>query len=251
MKRSGIFGIAIPTQSNQQILEKILKNVHQATDFYHIVSLNPENMILCRQDDNFKRVVERSQTRIIDGVGILWASRLLGIKVGEKLSGVDLMKELLKVGNDERSKVMLIGGKENIADRVVECQSKQFPHIDFKAAKAIQNIKFPKEEEEDQLFSIVAAFKPRLIFVAFGSPMQELWIDKNRHKFGKCVILGVGGGFDFLSGSVIRAPKLIQDLGGEWLFRLLLQPWRWRRQLRLIKFIWLVFKEKLDIRDKN
>ncbi len=84
-------------------------------------------------------------------------------------------------------------------------------------------------------------FKPHLVFVAFGSPWQELWIERHRNQFQNCVVMGVGGAFDFLGGKVPRAPVIIRRLGFEWLFRLIVQPWRLRRQLRLVRFGWLIF----------
>ncbi|MGB3020405.1 MAG: WecB/TagA/CpsF family glycosyltransferase, partial [Microgenomates group bacterium] len=85
-----------------------------------------------------------------------------------------------------------------------------------------------------------------LIFVAFGSPYQEKWIYENRASLQGITCIGVGGAFDFLSGRVARAPKLIQSIGLEWLYRLMRQPWRWRRQLQLPVFIYLVLKQKFS-----
>jgi len=90
----------------------------------------------------------------------------------------------------------------------------------------------------------VRRYKPHLVFVAFGSPYQELWIARHSNQFGKSVVMGVGGAFDYLSGHVYRAPEFIRKIGLEWFFRLLSQPWRWKRQLSLLKFIKLVLQEK-------
>ena len=76
--------------------------------------------------------------------------------------------------------------------------------------------------------------------------MQELWIERHKNEFDNCVVMGVGGAFDYLSGNIVRSPVLIQKIGGEWLYRLIIQPWRWRRQLRLLKFIGLIFQEKME-----
>jgi len=249
MHKNTILGVEIPTESKDDTLEQIIRDMPHPAKFCHIVSLNPENIILSLENEDFRKALDRSQIRIIDGIGIIWAARVLGVNTGDKINGVDLMVELLKVASDKRLKVMLIGGKENIANKVIECQSKVFQGIDFKSAEAISDIHHPKSQEEDKIFSIVAAFKPHLVFVAFGSPWQELWIDKNSLKFGKSIVVGVGGAFDFLGGNVYRAPKILRNLGFEWLFRLLVQPWRWKRQLRLIKFIWLVIKQKLYLRE--
>ncbi len=84
------------------------------------------------------------------------------------------------------------------------------------------------------------------MFVAFGSPEQEKWIYQNRASLQGVTCIGVGGAFDFIGGRVGRAPRLIQKIGLEWLFRLVKQPWRWKRQLRLVEFVWLVLKEKIS-----
>lgn len=84
-----------------------------------------------------------------------------------------------------------------------------------------------------------------ILFVAFGAPKQEMWISKNLNKIPVKIAIGVGGAFDYISGKTLRAPGFIRNIGLEWLFRLIAQPWRIKRQLALLEFIWLVIKEKL------
>ena len=87
-----------------------------------------------------------------------------------------------------------------------------------------------------------------ILFVAFGSPKQEIWIADNLNDLNAKVVMGVGGAFDFITGKVPRAPKFLRNLGLEWLFRLIMQPWRIKRQVSLIRFVFLVIKEKFKIR---
>jgi N-acetylglucosaminyldiphosphoundecaprenol N-acetyl-beta-D-mannosaminyltransferase len=244
MKQKKILGITITPESKSSILEKILIYIDRPTNFLHIVSLNPENFVVTTENTLFKKVVETAQIKIIDGVGVVVASRLLGVAIGERLTGVELMKELLKIVSNRRLRVLMIGGKEKLALRLAQCYSKQSPEAKFVGLKGIEDIKNPKKTEEDRILAIVAAYKPQLVFVAFGSPDQELWLDRHKKAFVGCVIMGVGGALDYLSGQVGRAPIFIQKLGLEWLFRLLSQPWRWKRQLRLFKFIKLILQEK-------
>ncbi len=244
MKESKILGINIAPQSKSSILEKILLYIRKPTGFYHIISLNPENLVVATEDDSFKRVIETAQIKIVDGVGIVLAGRWLGIEAGERVTGVGLMEDLLKMASDRRLRVLMIGGKENLALRLAQCYSDRFPEAMFKGIQGIEDVKKPEVDEEDKVFAIVAAYKPHLVFVAFGSPMQELWIERHKNEFANCVVMGVGGAFDYLSSNINRPPILIQKLGLEWLSRLLKQPWRWRRQLRLFKFIRLVLQEK-------
>jgi len=244
MKSNKILGISITPQSKQNILDKIIKYIRSPKGICHIVSFNPENLVVAYENKKFKEVLETAQIKIIDGVGIVLASRMLGIEVGERVTGVGLMEELIKLADKLRLRVLLIGGKSDLALKLANCYSNKFFKAKFLGIEGIKNIRNPKKQEEEAIFSIVADYKPHFLFVAFGSPDQELWLERHKNKFSKMVIMGVGGAFDFLAGKIFRAPKIIQKLGFEWLFRLLIQPWRWRRQLRLLKFVYLIFKEK-------
>ncbi len=240
MKGNNILGITIVPESKRSILDKILLYIDKPTGFFHIVSLNPENMVLTTENQLFKKVVETAQIKIVDGVGIVLAGRLLNIEVGERVTGVGLMEELIKMASERRLRVLMIGGKENLALELAKCYGRKFPEAKFEGTQGIANIQNPSKAEEGDIFSIVAAYKPHLVFVAFGSPYQELWIERHKRKLANCVVMGVGGSFDYLSGKVVRPPIFIQKIGLEWLFRLLKQPWRWRRQLRILEFLRLI-----------
>ena len=244
MKLNKILGITILPETKSTILEKILLYIDHPTGFCHIVSLNPENLVISTENKSFKKAIDTAQIKIVDGIGIVLAGRWLGIEVGERVTGVELMEDLLKMASDGRLRVLMIGGKENLALELANCYSNQYPEAKFFGLSGIKDIKNPKKAEEDKIFSIVADYKPCLVFVAFGSPDQELWIERHKNKFSNSLVMGVGGAFDYLSGSIDRPPVFIQKFGLEWLYRLLNQPWRWKRQLRLFKFIKLILQEK-------
>ncbi len=244
LKNKQLLGVTIPTESKQLVLEKIIKSLKQPSGFFHIVSLNPENLIIANQNEEFKKVVETAQIRINDGMGVVAASRWLEIEAGGRLTGVELMSDLIRQASIMRLRVLLIGGRPNLALRLAECYQQEFPEAKFLGTSGIKNIKNPEKEEEDKIFSIVGGFKPNIVFAAFGSPDQELWLARHNRQFAGTVVMGVGGAFDFLSGKISRAPVYLQKSGLEWLYRLVRQPWRWRRQTRLIKFTWLVLKQK-------
>lgn len=243
MKSIKILGITISLQSKQSILEKIIKYITSPKDFFHIVSLNPENLVVANEDNRFKHVIETAQIKIIDGIGVVIAGRLHNLSL-EKLTGVDLMENLIILADNMRLRVLLIGGKSNLALELAKCYEEKYPEAKFFGLQGIENIKKIKKEEEKVIFSIVADYKPHLVFVAFGSPDQELWLERHKKVFSGMVVMGVGGAFDYLTNKINRAPLLIQKMGFEWLFRLINQPWRWRRQMRIFKFIYLVLKEK-------
>ncbi len=240
-----LFGISIKRQSKKNILEEIKKYLSSPKGFFHVVSLNPENVVVSYYNDVFKDVLETAQIKIIDGSGIVLAAQILGVPIGERLTGVELMEGLLGEANRGRLRVLFLGGKPNLANDLANCYSQLQPEAKFLGIEGIKNIERPQKDEEEKIFSIVADYKPHLLFASFGSPSQELWLARHSNKLEGIVCMGVGGAFDYLAGSIVRAPGILRKIGLEWLFRLIMQPWRWRRQLRLITFAWLVLKEKL------
>ncbi|QQG44251.1 MAG: WecB/TagA/CpsF family glycosyltransferase [Candidatus Roizmanbacteria bacterium] len=244
MNENKLLNISIIDEGVMIILEKIKKYISDPKGFFHIVSLNPENLVLCQEDSEFEKIVETAQIKLVDGMGIVLAGKMTGVKVGERVTGVRLMSELVRLAGESSLTVMLIGGKENLALELSQCYQRLYPDAKFVGLEGIKDIKNPEQDEEEQIFSIVTAVRPRFIFVAFGSPYQEKWLWRNRAYLQGAVCMGVGGAFDYLGGNAKRPFKIIQQLGLEWLFRLVNQPWRWRRQLRLIKFFELVLKQK-------
>jgi len=238
-----ILGVKIFTQSKNDTLEKIKKYLKKPPDFCHIVSLNPENLVVALENKEFKKVIETAQIQIIDGVGVVLASRLLGVSVGERYPGVDLVTDVLNLSSKMRLRVLLVGAKSNLAKKLADCYQKKYSPAKFFGLEGISDIKNPKKEEEKKIFSIIADYKPHLVLVAFGSPDQELWIERHKKEFKNCVVMGVGGAFDFLGRVVPRSPVFLRKIGLEWFFRLLVQPWRLRRQLRLVRFSGLVIQE--------
>jgi N-acetylglucosaminyldiphosphoundecaprenol N-acetyl-beta-D-mannosaminyltransferase len=244
IKEKKLAGVRLQGSSKNYILEKIKKYVKNPDGFFHIVSLNPENIVVAQENEEFKKALNNAQIGIFDGVGVVLAARILGVSSVERVTGVDLMEELVKLADKLRLRVLLIGGRGNLAKSLADCYQKNYRKAEFFGLEGIKEIKNLKKTEEEEIFAIVSRFKPHLVFVAFGSPSQELWIECHKEKFSKMVVMGVGGAFDFLAGQVPRAPRWVRRIGLEWLFRLLAQPWRWRRQTRLLRFVWLVIKEK-------
>lgn len=246
IENSQVLGVPIRSESSENILENIKKGLSTREKFVHVVSINPENILLTLKDPSFKQIVREAEYSINDGFGIVLASQILFGHFVPRLAGVDLMEKLLKEASKESLRVLLIGGKANLAEEMADCYNRSYPTSKFTGVSGFKQVQRPTSSEQKELLSIVAAVRPHLMFVAFGSPYQEKWIYENRASLQGVTCIGVGGAFDFLSGRIARAPKLIRRLGLEWLFRLVRQPWRWRRQLRLPLFVGLVIKQKLS-----
>jgi len=241
-----LLGISLPTYLKKDILDKIKKYTLTRSQFIHITSLNPENMVIAQKDKLFKEIVVKSQIKIIDGVGVVIAAKTLNIEAANRIPGVDLVSDLITLSSVERLRVVLIGGKGKLAENLAECYNRSYPQAKYIGLRGIENIKNIKRVEEEHIFNIITYTKPHLLLVAFGSPYQEKWIWKNKAKFKGIVCMGVGGSFDYLSGKIQRPLPIIQKFGFEWLYRLIIQPWRLKRQLKLLIFAWYIFKEKLN-----
>ena len=138
-----ILNIEIEPLRKIDVLEKIKKYIGHFTYPLHIVSLNPENLVLTTENLNFKRIVETAQIKLIDGVGVVLAGRLLGVKVGERITGVTMMGELIELAGKMRLTVLLIGGKSDLALSLSKCQQEKYPQAKFFGLEGIKNIKNP------------------------------------------------------------------------------------------------------------
>lgn len=227
-------GIDFADASEDEILEYIIEKIKEGAGKFYIVTPNPEILVLAENDIRYKKVLNSANLALADGIGVIWGSKLLSSGINHKIAGVDLMENLCKRIAKQPITVSFLGGRPKIAERAAECLKKRYPSlkVTFKGSEMPNLDKLPSSD---------------ILFVAFGSPKQEIWIAENLEKLPVRIAIGVGGAFDFISGDVKRAPKLVRDLGFEWLFRLIIQPWRAKRQFSLLKFAFLVFREKLQI----
>ncbi len=199
-----------------------------------IFTPNPEFIVLAQEDKEFKDTLNLSDLNIPDGAGL----KLTG-EIKNQTTGVDLMEKLCELAAKKNWTVGLLGGKEGVAKKTAEVLTKRYPGLHVIPAKAGIQI--------DETGSPIGpgttnawTDKVDILFVAFGQGKQEKWIYRNRSKVSSKVMMGVGGSFDYIGGFAVRAPKWIRALGLEWFFRLLMQPRRAKRQLKLLRFIWLI-----------
>lgn len=187
---------------------------------YYIVTPNPEMIVAARYDPVFKKILNGADLSIPDGSGLKLSGKIKNI-----LAGTDFMEELIKLAAERSFTTGFLGGKDGVAERCTECLLRKYPKLKVLFASGDTNAKIPPCD---------------LLFVALGHKKQERWIVENLDKIPVHVAMGVGGAFDYLSGSVPRAPQGLRNLGFEWLFRLVVQPWRIKRQLVLLEYLWLL-----------
>lgn len=183
---------------------------------HYIVTPNPEIIMMAQKDQQLKNILNNADLAIPDGVGLKLTTDIV-----MTTPGIDLMKELIKLAANQGLTIGFLGGRDGVAKKAAECLLRKYPKLKVTFAQSGGQV----DQQCD------------LLFVALGAPKQEKWIAKNLPKLPVRVAMAVGGSLDYLSGRVPRAPQFIRKIGFEWLFRLVIQPWRIKRQLALVKYL--------------
>jgi N-acetylglucosaminyldiphosphoundecaprenol N-acetyl-beta-D-mannosaminyltransferase len=245
MRRIDILGVGVDSGSRQEILKKVAQLLGDGKKHY-IVTPNPEFVVLARKDKRFARILAEADLAVPDGIGLILASRLFygerGLK--ERVTGVDLMVEICRVAKEEHWSAFFLGAEEGVAEKCARKLKKKYGLTVLGTRSGWAN-SLGDEENRLAIEKKVGSRNCHFIFVAYGAGKQEKWIRRNLEKIPVRVAMGVGGAFDFLSGETTRAPRVVRQLGLEWLWRLAKEPWRWRRQMALLEFTFLVVKRKL------
>lgn len=271
LPKKNILGVGITDANQEEILEYILKLPENRQKKFFIVTPNPEFLVFADSHSDFKKILNNADLALADGIGLVAASKFLGKGLKARVTGVDLMEKLCERVSGKPITVGFLGGRGGVAEKTAECLVTKYPGLrvafageewpgDFHSQVAddrASNIESRSSKMDGRgLIAQPSTLKSQpsmiyfpsssidILFVAFGFPKQEEWIAENLEKLPVRSAMGVGGAFDYISGKVPRAPSILRSIGLEWLFRLLAQPWRIKRQLQLAKFVWLVLKER-------
>lgn len=229
-------GIDVCTDTYDQLAAKLLDDInHNRKSF--IVAINPEKIMKAQEDMELRDLLNKATYQIPDGIGVILASMMKGGKIRSRVTGIDMMMRLCKEATLHGKKVFLYGAKPGVADEAKKKLEERFPGIQ------IVGTMHGYEKDENVIVNAINASNPDILFVALGSPAQEYWIVKHMDSLAPKVYQGVGGSFDVVSGRLKRAPLLFQKLGMEWFYRLVKEPWRWKRQLVLPKFLIKAIRE--------
>lgn len=246
MDKVEILGVGIDNVSYQEAVEKVNEFLHSRHQHY-VVTPNPEFLVAARTDERFRQILNYADLAVADGVGLVHAARWLGKRL-QRTTGVDLFWNLCELAEREAAPIFLLGGGKGVATATIAVLTKYFPKLIVSGAESGGAIDADGNQADDGQFVFkINQTKPMLLFVAFGHPKQEKWIFRHLDRLPSVkVAMGVGGSFDFISGQVTRAPEVLRNLGLEWLYRLIKEPWRWKRiYTAVIIFPLLVLKQKL------
>lgn len=254
-----ILGVPVFGGTESEVLEMIRFARGRDKSDQPLIVLTPttEQIVMAQTDDALCDSFQKADINLPDTWGVGWASGLLkqqnGLVIKERLAGVDLAEKITLETLRTGKKVFLLGGKARSAAKAIN----RFKNYDLRFKTLIESsggaedIANERMADKEKVIETIEAFETDLLLVAYGAPWQERWVTENREALGKAgvkVAMVVGGAFDYWAGIAKRAPASWRKAGLEWLWRLFHEPWRWRRQLRLVQFVGMVGREKVRVR---
>jgi len=243
--RIKLFGCYIDNLTMDEVLRKIDGFIRSGRPHQNVV-VNANKIVLALKDRQLRDIINNCDLIGVDGVPLIWASRILGSPLKERINGTDLMERLIERAHQKKYSLYLLGARQEIVCNVVKKYQGLYP--DLKIAGFRNG--YWKPEEEEAIVDAVRDSGADILFIGFGSPRKEVFLRKYLERMRVPFVMGVGGSFDAVAGSTRRAPLWMQRNGLEWLFRLMREPRRlWKRYLVGNSiFIYIVFKEFIKMR---
>jgi N-acetylglucosaminyldiphosphoundecaprenol N-acetyl-beta-D-mannosaminyltransferase len=247
-ERVQVLGCAVDVVTMVQAVARAERAILTRETCQH-VAINAAKLVKYQHDDTLRTALDGCELATADGQAVVWAARILGRPLPERVAGIDLMEALLETARSNGYRVFLLGARPAVLERAQREIEARFSGI----AIAGSHHGYFARDEEDDVVELVAASAPDILFVALETPAKELFLARNRTRLAIPFVMGVGGAFDVLAGERKRAPRLLQRLGLEWLFRLAQDPRRLARRYLVgnAKFVWLVLLELARTRMKR
>lgn len=240
VKRIEILGIPVDCVNMQQTLDVVMEMIDG--DYAKtIIAVNPEKVIKAQSDPILETFLRNSSILIPDGIGLVFAARLLGLAKIERVPGSELMPAICELASRKNYRIFLFGASPDVNNKTRIKLEAKHPGIQIVGSRD----GYVTEHDMPVLVNEINDSGAQILFIALGSPKQELWMEKYLPQLNIKVCQGVGGTFDVIAGQVKRAPYLFRKVHMEWLYRLLTNPRRLIRQTALPKFVFQVMKKRI------
>ena len=248
-----ICGIKVDKYSFDEVVDKIIDRAVSKRSPKYVVTPNAQHIVTLQKDNLFRKIYQNAFLTVPDGVSLLWAAKLFNTPLSERVTGIDLFERLCQNSAEIGLKIFLLGGRPGATQKATDTLKKRYPNIQIVGTYCPPYGFESDQSELEKINFAILSVKPDILFVGLGAPKQEYWIYKNYQNLNVPVSLGIGVSFELVSGMVQRAPKFMQEIGLEWLFRLIVEPRRlWKRYLvGNTIFILLVLKQKFISRDRK
>jgi len=200
-----------------------------------IVTPNPEIIVSAQTDPKLLEILNNADLRLPDGISMVVVSRIKRTPLKERVAGIDFLLSACSEAEKKGWAIFLLGGAPGISEKAADELLKKYPKL--KIVGTMHG--YFKSNEDQKIISQIKNAKPDILFAGLGGGKQEKWLHAYLKELNVPVCMGVGGSMDVISGIKARAPRWVQALYIEWLYRLITEPQRWKRQLALPKFLWL------------
>lgn len=251
MEKVKIFGVDIDNTTLDEVVRLLEDHLGHGHELKTIYTPNTEIVMAAKENNSLRDLINKGDLVIPDGIGLIYGSKIRKKPLRERVTGFDTSMKLLELADENSYSLYLLGCKDGVAKVAAENIEKDYPNVDvvgyhhgfFKGS----HLGLEDEPEEEEIIQEINRLKPDIIFVGLGFPKQETWIEANKQRISGKVIIGNGGVMDILAGNSKRAPDIFIKLGLEWLYRLIQDPARIKRQIVLPKFLLQVIFDKNSV----
>lgn len=237
-KRIDVLGIGFDNLSMDEAVKAAIDCIHCHSGAW-AVTPNPEIVMLARSNPALSEAIEKAALVVPDGIGIIYAAKILRTPLRSKLPGIDLACGIMRKLSEEAGRVYLLGAKPGIAEKAAETLLTNYPGL---IICGMHNGYF---NDDEPIIASIRDVRPDLLLVCLGAPKQELWMCSHAAELDVGLMIGLGGSLDVFAGAVQRAPQSWQKLGLEWLYRLLKEPKRIGRMMKLPLFLLTAFMKRI------
>ena len=237
--KPNILGLTIDPLTQTQVIQTITQYIDSRQP-HHIVTANAEIIYQASRDPQMKTLIQTADLITPDGAGVLWAAKYLGTPLPQRVTGIDLIHAICQTAQTTHWRIYLLGAAPGIAQKAAQNLTTLYPGCQIIGAQH----GYYTPQQEPQILAQIQQAHPDIILVALGAPRQEQWIHTHQPTLQIPLAIGIGGSLDVISGNLKRAPKWMQKLSLEWLYRILIQPTRLKRATALPKFVLAVRRQR-------
>ena len=228
--RIDVLGVGFDNMTMEQAVAEGVRLMSTAGAHY-AVTPNPEIVEICREDEEARSAVNGGDLVLADGIGIIYGAKILGTPLKGRVTGIGFAQGLMERMAENGKTLFLLGAKPGVAERAAENLQRQYPGL------RVAGTHDGYFQEDGPVIEEIRAAGADVVFVCLGAPKQEKWMKRNGGATGAKLLVGLGGCLDVFSGEVQRAPEIFQKLGLEWLHRLVKNPSRAGRMMKLPLFL--------------
>jgi N-acetylglucosaminyldiphosphoundecaprenol N-acetyl-beta-D-mannosaminyltransferase len=238
--RVEILGCPVDNLDRAQTLARAQELIATRRPHQHVV-MNADKILKARRDEKLREIIRHCDIINADGMSLVWVSKIFGCPLKERVTGIDLMEDLIRMAAEKGQRLYFLGAREQVLARVIDIYREKYPALQIAGARN----GYWTQEEEAAVVGNIKSSRADILFMAISSPRKELFLSRYLNEMGVPFVMGVGGSFDVVAGLVKRAPVWMQNNGLEWFYRFQQEPRRlWKRYLwGNTRFLGLVVKE--------